>query len=68
LDLKGREMDRRENCIMLNFTACFIHRIFNGLLNQGGWGGRDMWHEWGWGEVFTGIFFFDKMSVNHLFK
>jgi hypothetical protein len=26
-----------------------------GWLNQGGWRGRDMWHAWGRGEVFTGV-------------
>jgi hypothetical protein len=29
--------------------------ILLGLLNQGGYGGRDMWHSWGRGEVFTGF-------------
>jgi hypothetical protein len=27
LDLKGRKTDREENCIMMNFTACILHRI-----------------------------------------
>jgi hypothetical protein len=35
LDLKGRKMDRGENCIMMNFTACVLHRILLGWLNQG---------------------------------
>jgi hypothetical protein len=26
----------------------------SGWLNQGGWGGREMWHAWGRGEEFTG--------------
>jgi hypothetical protein len=30
LDLKGRKMDHRENCIMMNFTACILHRILLG--------------------------------------
>jgi hypothetical protein len=30
LDLKGRKTDRGENCIMMNFTACILHRIFLG--------------------------------------
>jgi hypothetical protein len=55
LDLKGRKTDHRENFIMMNFTACILHRILLGWLNQGGWGGRDMWHAWGRGEVFTGF-------------
>jgi hypothetical protein len=56
LDLKGRKTYRRENCITMNFTACILHRILLGWLNQGGWGGRDMWHAWGRGEVFTAVF------------
>jgi hypothetical protein len=27
LDLKGRKTDCGENCIMMNFTACILHRI-----------------------------------------
>jgi uncharacterized membrane protein len=27
LDLKGRKTDRGENCIVMNFTACILHRI-----------------------------------------
>jgi hypothetical protein len=27
LDLKGRKMDHGENCIMMKFTACILHRI-----------------------------------------
>jgi hypothetical protein len=30
LDLKGRKTDRGENCIMMNFTACILHRILLG--------------------------------------
>jgi hypothetical protein len=44
MDLKGRKTDRGENCIMMNFTACILCLILFGLLNQGGYGGRDMWH------------------------
>jgi hypothetical protein len=44
LDLKGRRTDRGENCIMMNFITCILHRKLLGWLNQGGWGGRDMWH------------------------
>jgi hypothetical protein len=33
---KRRKIDRRENCIMMNFTASILHRILLGLLNQGG--------------------------------
>jgi hypothetical protein len=47
LDLKGRKMDRGENCIMMNFMTCNLHQILLGWLNQGRWGGRDMWHAWG---------------------
>jgi hypothetical protein len=42
LDLKGRKTDCGENCIVMNFTACILHRILLGWLNQGGWGGRNM--------------------------
>jgi hypothetical protein len=46
-------MDRGENCIMMNFTACILHLILSGWLNErDGW---DMWHAWGSGEMFTGI-------------
>jgi hypothetical protein len=31
-----RKMDHGENCIMMNFTACILHRILLGGLNQGG--------------------------------
>jgi hypothetical protein len=31
LDLKGRNRDRGENCTVINFTACIIHRILLGL-------------------------------------
>jgi hypothetical protein len=27
-------MDRGENCIMMNFTACILHLILLGWLNQ----------------------------------
>jgi hypothetical protein len=30
VDLKGRETDRGENCIMMNFTVCILHRILLG--------------------------------------
>jgi hypothetical protein len=30
-----RKTDRGENCIMMNFTACILHRILLGSLNQG---------------------------------
>jgi len=30
LDLKGRKTDRGENCIMMNLTACILHRILLG--------------------------------------
>jgi hypothetical protein len=36
LDLKGRKMDRGENCMMMSFTACIFQRILLGWLNQGG--------------------------------
>jgi hypothetical protein len=55
LDLEGRKTARGENCTMMNFTACILHRILLGWLNQGGWGERDMWHAWGRGEEFTGF-------------
>jgi hypothetical protein len=28
--LKGRKTDHGENCIMMNFTACILHRILSG--------------------------------------
>jgi hypothetical protein len=40
---------------MMNFTACILHRILLGWLNQGGWGRRNMWHAWGRGKIFTGF-------------
>jgi hypothetical protein len=46
---KRKEDGSWRNCIMMNFTACILHRILLGWLNQGGWGGRDMWHAWGSG-------------------
>jgi len=55
LDQKGRKTDRGENCKMMNFTACMFHQILLGWLNQGRWGGMDMRHAWGRGEVFTGF-------------
>jgi hypothetical protein len=27
---KGKKVDREENCIMMNFTACILYRIFLG--------------------------------------
>jgi hypothetical protein len=33
---KREKTDRGENCIMMNFTACILHRILLGWLNQGG--------------------------------
>jgi hypothetical protein len=29
---------------MMNFITLILHRILLGWLNEGGWGGRDMWH------------------------
>jgi hypothetical protein len=40
-------MDHEENCIMMSFIACILHRMLLGWLNQGGWIGLDMWHDWG---------------------
>jgi len=40
---------------MMNFKACIIYLMLLGWLNQGGWGGRDMWHAWGRGQVWTGF-------------
>jgi len=37
-------MDRGENYMMMNFIVCILHRIFLWWYNQGGWGGRDVWH------------------------
>jgi hypothetical protein len=31
-----RKKDHGENCIMMSFIACILHRIFLGGLNQGG--------------------------------
>jgi hypothetical protein len=55
LDLEGRKTDHGENCIMMNFITRILHRILLGWLNQGGWGGRDMWHAWWRGEVLAGF-------------
>jgi hypothetical protein len=52
---KRKEDGHGENCIMMNFAACILHRILLRWLNQRGWGGLDMWHAWGRGEVFTGF-------------
>jgi hypothetical protein len=41
---KGRKTDRGENCILMNFTACILHRI---LL------GRDYWEDLGVGGRIT---------------
>jgi hypothetical protein len=30
------EADHVDNCIMMNFTACILHPILSGYLNQGG--------------------------------
>jgi hypothetical protein len=49
---KGRKTDRGENYIMMKFITCILHLILLGRLNQGGWGGRDMWHVWGRLEMF----------------
>jgi hypothetical protein len=46
-DRKGRKMDRGENCMMMSFMTCILHRILLGCLNQGECGGLDMWHAWG---------------------
>jgi hypothetical protein len=32
---KGKKTDRGENSIMVNFTACILHLILLGWLNQG---------------------------------
>jgi hypothetical protein len=40
---------------MMNFTACILHIMLLEWLNQGGWGGRDVSHASGRGEVFTGF-------------
>jgi hypothetical protein len=50
---------------MMNFTACILHRILLGWLNQGGWGDRDMWQELGRGEVFTGFWLGDPKVRDH---
>jgi hypothetical protein len=31
---------------MMNFTACIVQRVLLGRLNEGGCGGRDVWHAW----------------------
>jgi hypothetical protein len=36
LDLKRRKTERGRNCIKMNFTACILHRILLGRLNEGG--------------------------------
>jgi hypothetical protein len=44
---KGRKTDHGQNYIMMNFITCILQLIFLWWLNQGGWGGLDMWHAWG---------------------
>jgi hypothetical protein len=65
LDLKGRKTVHGENCIMMNFIACILHLILLRWWNQGGWGGRDMWHACRRGEVFTG-FWLGSLKVRDL--
>jgi hypothetical protein len=55
LDLKGRETNRGANCIMMILIAFILHRILLGWLNQWEWGGWDMCHAWGNGQVFAGF-------------
>jgi hypothetical protein len=45
--------------------ACILHRILLGWLNQGGWGGRNMWHAWGRWEVFTGFWLGGPKARDH---
>jgi hypothetical protein len=64
LGLKGRKTDRGENCTMMNFITCILHRILLRWLNQG-WGGLDMWHAWGKGDVFKGFWLGGPKGRDH---
>jgi hypothetical protein len=46
-------------------SACVIHRILLGWLNQGEWGGLDMWHAWEREEGFTGFWFGGPKGRDH---
>jgi hypothetical protein len=50
---------------MMNFITCILHRILLRWLNQGGWGGRDMWHTRERGEVFTGFWLGGPKGRDH---
>jgi hypothetical protein len=63
-DLKGRNTDHGENSIMMNFITYILHWILLGWLNRE-WGGRDMWHAWGRGEVFTGFWLGGPKARDH---
>jgi hypothetical protein len=47
-----RKMDNGENCIMMNFTACILHRNIVRVIKSRRMRWADMWHAWGRGEVF----------------
>jgi hypothetical protein len=57
--------DHGGSCIVMNFTACILHRILLGWLNEGGWGGRDMRHAWVKGEVFRGLWLGGPNVTDH---
>jgi hypothetical protein len=63
---KRRKTDRGEKCIMMNFTACILHWILLRWLNQGEWGGLDMWHACGMGDLFTGFWLGGPKGRDHL--
>jgi hypothetical protein len=50
---------------MMNLTTCILHRILLGWVNEGWWGGRDMWHAWERGEVFTGFWLVGPKVRDH---
>jgi hypothetical protein len=55
LDVKVTKTYHGENCIMMNFITCILHRIFLGWLNLGGWGGWDIKHAWGGERCLQGV-------------
>jgi hypothetical protein len=47
------------------FVTCILRRILLGWSNQGGWGGLDMWHAWGTGDVLTGFWLGGPKARDH---
>jgi hypothetical protein len=60
-----RKMDHGKKCIMMSFMTCILRCILLGWLNQGEWGGLDMWDTGGMGEVFTGFWLRGPKARDH---